>query len=326
MIDKFRTQYITGNNLYILLWNKDQEVAYIAGETFEDYGTSSRTAADYAIPMTEEGSTGYYTASWPGWVERGNYDVVVKIRTGATPVDSDTGFGPVEKYWTTSSVTAPTDVDEVKICNRALAKIGGGDDVLTISSLSDTDKTSVLCALLYTPARQTVLKRMKPQECSYYADLGDESSFSGEKAEWQYVFDLPSDYLILCKQTDERYHRIKYLSEVKQGKLFTNNYSNEEGDSAYIEYIKNETDASVFSEEVVNAIALLMAVDLTPRITGGDWGWKRRQELIQEFEELVLLNSTGINQSVQSGDEYEQYRDSHYSWFGDRSLSNDYGW
>ncbi len=321
MINKFRTQYPTGGNLYIQIFNEDQEIAYIAGETFETYGTGSRNAADYAVNMTEITGTGFYFASWPTWIERGNYDVVVKVRSGATPVDGDTGYGPVERYWTTAAVTAPTDSDEVEICNLALAKIGGGDDVLTISSLSDTDKTSVLCKLLYTPKRKTVLKRMKPQECSYYADLGDESSFSGEKAEWDYVFDLPSDNLIVCRQTDERYHKLDYRYEIKQSKLFTNVFSNEDGDSAYIEYIKNETDAAVFSVEVIDAIATLIAAELTPRITSGEWGWKRRQDLLEEFETLVLSNATGINLSMQHHD--EQQRDSKFSVLGDRWLSID---
>jgi hypothetical protein len=325
-INKFRTQYPTGQTLYIFLWNEDEEIAYPVGETFETYGTSSRTASDYAISMTEEGSTGYYTASWPSWVERGHYDVVVKIQAGASPADSDTGFGPTERYWTGTSVSADVETSPINICNRALAKAGGGDNVLTITSLSDTDKTSVLCNLLYTPCRRQVLKRMKPQECLYYADLGAESSFSGEKAEWDYVFDLPSDNLIVCRQTDERYHKIDHRYEIKQNKLFTNTYSNEDGDSAYIEYVKNETDADVFSEEVANAIATLLAAEITPRITGGEWGWKRRQELLEEFESLILLNSTGINKSMQYNDEQEQYRESHYSWLGDRNLDTGYDW
>lgn len=321
-INKYRTQYPTGNNLYILLYDKDQKVAYNTGETFETYGTSSRTAADYAITMTEITGTGYYYASWPTWVERGNYDVVVKIRAGTTPANSDIGFGPVEKYWTGTVVAEDPETNAVNICNRALTKIGGGIDAVTITSLSATDKTSTLCNLLYTPARKTVLKRMKPQECLYYADLGDESSFSGEKAEWDYVFDLPSGCLIVTKQTDELSHKVEWPYEIKQGQLFTNVLSNEDGDSAYIEYVTNETDGDVFSEEVINAIATLMAADLTPRITGGEWGWKRRQELLNEFETLVLPTAMGINRSQQFHS--ERPRLSKYSWLGDRQLDEDY--
>ena len=321
-INKFRTQYPTGSNLYILLYNEDQEVAYIVGEVFETYGTSSRNASEYAITMTELGSTGYYYASWPSWIERGNYDVVVKIRAGSTPADSDTGFGPVEKYWTGTAIAVDPETNAVHICNRALAKIGGGDDTLEITALGDGTDTSDLCDLLYTGVRKIVLKRIKPQECSYYADLGSESSFSGEKADWNYVFDLPSGYLTLVKQTYELNHKTEIRCEIKQGQLFTNVFSNEAGDSAYIEYITNETDGSVFSEEVINAIATLLAADLTPRITSGDWGWRRRKELLDEFENLVLPNAMGVNRSQQFHDERPQL--SKYDWLAGRQYDEDY--
>lgn len=321
-IKKYRAQYPTGCNLYILIRNEDQEVAYNTGEAFETYGTSSRTAADYAITLTEQGSTGYYYASWPTWVERGNYDVVLKIRAGATPADSDIGFGPVEKYWTGTAIAEDPETNAVYICNRALAKIGGGENTRTITALGDGTWTSDLCDDLYAPARKTVLKRMKPQECLYYADLGDESSFSGEMADYDYVFDLPDGCLQVTKQTDERSHKVEWPYEIKQGKLFTNTLSNEDGDSAYIEYVKNETDGDAFSEEVINAIATLMAADLTPRVTGGEWGWKRRQELLDEFEQYVLPTSMGINRSQQFHD--ERPRLSKYSWLGGRQYDEDY--
>ena len=76
------------------------------------------------------------------------------------------------------------------------------------------------------------------------------------------------------------------------------------------------------TEEVINAIATLLAADLTPRITGGEWGWKRRQELLDEFENLVLPNAMGINRSQQFHD--ERPRLSKYSWLGGRNWDEDY--
>ena len=320
-INKFRTQYPTGQSLYILLYDSSQKVAYIVGETFETYGTSSRTAADYAITMTEITGTGYYYASWPSWVERGNYDIVVKVRSGAAPANSDTGYGPVERYWTGDSVTPTADTDEVEVCNIALAKIGGGIDNVVISSLSGTDDTSVKCKRLYTPARKIVLTRMQPQECCYYAEL-TASSFSGEKADYDYVFDLPSGCLQVIAQVDEDSHTYTYPHQVMQSKLLTNYYSNTDRDAAYIKYVKNETDASSFSEEVRNAIATLIAADLAATIPGGEWGWKRRQEMLEEFETLVLPAAMGMNRQQQYHE--EEPRLSKFSWFGGRNYDEDY--
>ncbi len=314
---------ITGQSLYALIWDTSNKVAYIAGETFETHGTSSRTNADYDIPLIEVGSTGYYYADYPTWIERGRYYTIIKYRTGSVAVDSDQSIGgPVEKYWTGSAVVAIPETNAVSICNRALSILSGGSNTKTITALGDGTDTSDLCDLYYTETRREVLARMQPQECSYYADLGDESSFSGEKAEWLYVFDLPSDLLIIVRQCDEQHHKMEYNQEIMQGYLFTNTYSNEDRDSAYILYVKNETDASAFSDEVTKAIYTLLASKLAPRIIAGDWGHKRRQELLEEFETLVLPTSMGINRSMQHHD--ERPRLSKYNWLGDRQYYTDY--
>ncbi len=318
---------ITGQSLYALIWDTSNKVAYIVGETFETHGTNSRTNADYDIPLIEVGSTGYYYADYPTWIERGRYYTIIKYRTGSVAVDSDQSIGgPVEKYWTGSAVVAIPETNAVSICNRALAILSGGDDTLTITTLSGATgpekKTSDLCALYYTETRREVLARMQPQECSYYADLGAESSFSGEKAEWLYVFDLPSDFLIVVRQCDEQYHMMEYNQEIMQGYLFTNTYSNEDRDSAYILYVKNETDASAFSDEVTKAIYTLLASKLAPRIIAGDWGHKRRQELLEEYDTLVLPTSMGINRSMQHHS--EEPRLSKYRCLGDRQYNYDY--
>lgn len=320
-IQGIRVQFHTGYNIYAFLWDKDSDIAYNTGEAFETFGTSSRAASDYAITLTEV-AAGFYTGDFPSWVTAGNYDVTWKIRAGSTPVNSDApGGGPVEIYWTGSAVAATPETNAVNICNRALSILGGGIDIVRITALGDGTDTSDNCELLYTPARKEVLKRMQPQECLYYADLGDESSFAGEKAEYEYVFDLPDDYLHLVKQTHERYHKMDYRCKVIQNQLLTNILTNEDGDSAYIQYVKNEADASVFAEETAKAIAQLLASHLAPFEVGGEWAWKRRIDLKEEFEKIVLPDAMGINRSVQHHDETP--RESNYGWLGDRYL-NDY--
>lgn len=317
MIQGIRVGFQTSNNIYAFLWDEDGKICYPTGEVFETFGTNSRAASDYAITLTEV-AAGFYTGTFPSFVTKGNYDVTWKIRVGSTPANSDyPGGGPVEIRWSGSAITADPETNAVNICNRAIAIIGGGRDLVRITALGDGTDTSDNCELLYTPARKEVLKRMQPQECLYYADLGDESSFSGEKAEWTYVFDLPDDYLHLVKQTNERYHRMEYRCEVIQNQLFTNTLTNEDGDSAYIRYVKNETDASIFSEETAKAIATLLASHLAPFEVSGDWGWKRRIDLKEEFETIVLPDAMGVNRSVQYHD--ERPRETDYGWLGGRS-------
>lgn len=319
MANEITTAYATGNTLYATIRDEDLDVAYIAGETFEEHGTSSRTNSDYSIALTED-SVGYYAADYPSWIERGTYETIIYLQAGSSPADSDTPVaGPTEKYWTGTAVVEAPETNAVHICNRALAKLGGGgDNTLTIDALGDGTDTGDLCDLLYTAVRREVLKRMKPQECSYYADLGDESSTTAEKAEWEYVFDLPSDNLIVVRQTDEEYHKIDYPYQIKQSYLFTNILSNTDRDSAYIEYIKNETDGDSFSDEVIEAMATLLASRLAPRIVKGDKGWQVSGDLLNLYETLVLPTSMGINQSQQF--HQEEPRETKFSWLADRPF------
>lgn len=321
MANETRHVFQTGLTLYRLIWDfENAKVWYPTGEVFETWGTGSRSSLDYALTMTER-AVGYYTGNWPTAMSAGKYDVIIKIQAGALPADTDIPIGgPAQKYWTGVTTAEEPETNAVNICNRALAKLGGGEDTLTIIALGDGTKTSDLCDLLYTPIRKEVQIRGKFQEITYYADLGAESSFSGEKAEWLYVFDLPSGCLHVSKQTNEQYHRLEYPHEVKQNKLFTNTLSNDAGSSAYIEYIKNETDASLFSEEQVNCIVTKLAAELAPRIVKGDWGHRRRQELLEEFEEIILPTARGMNQS--QGYNYEAELESKFDWLGGRQYEN----
>jgi hypothetical protein len=317
-INKIRITETTGQNLYAFIWDADGKICYPTGQTFETYGTNSRDATNYAITLTEK-AVGYYLGSWPSFIERGNYDVVVRLRTGATPADNDYNISaPAESYWTGAAISEDPETNAVNLCNMALLKIGGGkDDSYPISDLSgDERSTSYNCNMIYTPARKEVLKRMKPQEVTYYAEC-DESSFTGEKGQWQYVFDLPSNCLMVTKMIDQSDHSVKYEYEIKQGYLFANSYSNSGGDKAYIEYIKNETDANTFEAETVDALVTKIAAGLAPMEVGGELGWQISRNLTQEYETLILPKSKGINQSMQYDN---QTADTNiYSWLGGRS-------
>lgn len=319
-IKKIRKTEITGQNIYAFIWDKDGNICYPAGETFETYGTSSRDASDYAITLTEL-AVGFYTGTWPSFVERGNYDVVCRLRDGTTAADSDYNISdPTETYWTGAAITEEPETNAVNICNRALLKIGGGKEgSYPITSLGDGEGgTSDNCDLVYTPVRKEVLKRIKPQECTYYDEF-EASSYSGEMGEWEYVFDLPDDCLIVTKMIDESDHTKEYRKDIKHGYLFSNDYSNNDGDAAFCEYIKNETDGEALSEEVVEAMVTKIASCLAPIEVGGELGWQTSRSLAREYENLVLPKAKGINQSMQNDNEKTDKDTNHYSWLGGRS-------
>lgn len=298
MGNETRFQYPTGNTVYALYFDREEEkIWYPTSEVFETHGTGSRTNADYAVSLTEL-AVGYYLADWPVAMPSGNYDVIIKIQAGASPANSDRGYGPVEKAWSGMRVADVAEQNAVNICNLMLAKLGGGRDTSKITALGDGTKTSDLCDLIYTPVRKEVLARGEWQEVTYYKDLGSESSIL-EQADWEHVFALPSDCLKVMRQIHEEAHQVDYDHKVLQSKLLTNVLSNSAGDSAYIEYIKNETNADVFSQECVNALVIKGAAELAPQIIKGNDGYKRRDFLLEEFETLVLPTNMGINHSQQ---------------------------
>ncbi len=314
MSNEIRTAYPAGNSLYALIFDREEEkVWYPTSEVFETHGTGSRTNADYAIALTEL-AVGYYLADWPTAMPSGTYETIIFIRATGTPLDTDRGFGPAEKAWSGTRVADVAEQNSVNICNLSLAKIGGGVNIVKITALGDGTDTSDLCDLLYTPVRKEVLARGEWQEVTYYKDLGSESSLT-EQSDWEYVFALPSDCLKVIKQTHEEANTIEYDHKVIQSKLLTNVLSNTAGSSAYIEYVKNEGNADVFSQECVNTMTTKLGAELSPQTLGGEAGIKRRDALLEEYETLVLPTSMGINQSQQYN---RGFRNSKFRIFGGR--------
>lgn len=316
MANEIRTTYTTGSTIdgYVKR-PSDGYVWYPAGETFEEWGTNNRTAADYAaITMTESASGScYYIGSFPTDITtEAKYDVQLRLRSGANPADSDTPIGLEQVDWTGAEEVEEevVEVTWTDFSNYALSKIGGGgEDVgsFRIANLYETTDTAALCRVLIPQIRKEVLCRAWWNEATKYADLGAELS-GVKKAGWEYAFNLPQDYIGRCKQINEDYHKstkpryiAEYDKEINQGRLFTNNYTNSDGDSAYIKYIFKLTDISKFSPLLYEAMAVKMGAELAGALLADNG--ERRQVLLREYEGLVLPVAEGANQEEIGDDE-----------------------
>ncbi len=78
------TAYIPGRNLYVVIhaggqvWNKDTAA-------FENY--SQGNWVHYAVPLSEQVSSGYYSAAYPSGIPAGTLSTdVLYQQNGATPV------------------------------------------------------------------------------------------------------------------------------------------------------------------------------------------------------------------------------------------------
>ena len=206
---------------------------------------------------------------------------------------------------------------ETDVCNIALGKIGGAGDQESgtglITSINGTDRISVRCKLLFPTVRRRVIGDLAKERAPFnetlkYLDMGTESVSTVEKGGWTYAFDLPSDNIKVMKQIDECFvtapisitkrpteYRFDEIIDGTTKILITNTLSNEDGDSAFIQYVFDQTDVSVWSEDFIDAVATLLGAELVPTV--GAVG-EVRQELLAEYTSVNIPKAKASNRSV----------------------------
>ena len=140
MANKIHVNYASGNTLYVAVRNIAGDVWYIAGQTFEAWGTSGRTADDYDISLTDK-SGSRYVGSFDTDMPAGRYSIQAFLQAGANPADGDTFITGEEIVWSgTGVVTA-----EKLLANKAVQDKPSGQ-----IKYYDDDGQTVL--LTHTPA------------------------------------------------------------------------------------------------------------------------------------------------------------------------------
>lgn len=187
---------------------------------------------------------------------------------------------------------AHTDVD---ICNLAL--IQDGATLITTLSSSDVSDNSQLCQKVYPLVKDICLTRWEWNGVTRFAGLGGARNDSEqEQADWQYVFNLPDDCLHVVAQIAESNHKKKFAHAPKGRQLYTSDLSNNDGDSAYIEYI-SISDVSKFSPQLIEYIALKLAIAMAPTLMGvSEESQLHIQGMQRELRLRVLPEAIGRNQ------------------------------
>ena len=99
MANEIHIDYDSGNTLYAIIRNSSGQVWYLTGQVFEAWGTGGRTAADYAIALTDKGGN-KYVGDFDTNISAGRYTIQAFLQTGANPADSDGLAGSGEIVWT----------------------------------------------------------------------------------------------------------------------------------------------------------------------------------------------------------------------------------
>jgi hypothetical protein len=147
-----------------------------------------------------------------------------------------------------------------------------------------------------------VLERWHWHEESHFAELGAALTGSnltgthGENimADWDYVFNLPGDFKAMVRQTNEENRTESYDYHIANGKLFTDELSNADEDSAYIEYISDGDDPSKYSASMTEALVVLLASKFALAIAKDEI---LAEKLTKEYETVALPNAKARNQA-----------------------------
>jgi len=214
----------------------------------------------------------------------------------------------------------PTETD---ICNLALGKLGGAGDSQSgsafISSIDGDDKVAQWCKLNFDRVRRRVYIDLALLDCPFrisvkFLDLGtkiDDDNLP-EIGQWLYAFNLPGDCLHVVSQFNENsisnrvyngsqspVYPVNYRFEPVSNKdgdgeiLLTDTLSNESGDSAFIEYIKDITNTGGFTENLIDCIATLLSSEICPTV-GMDVDTANAQ--LAKYEQIVVPKAQAANQ------------------------------
>jgi len=148
MANEIQVNYASGNILYTVIRNAVGEVWYVAGQVFESWGTSGRTANYYDISLTDK-SGSRYIGSFDTNISAGRYSIQVFLQAGANPADSDTFITGEEIVWSgTGVVTA-----EKLLANKAVQDKPSGQ-----IKYYDDDGQTVLLTHTPTDAAATITR------------------------------------------------------------------------------------------------------------------------------------------------------------------------
>ena len=306
MSNEIRQNYDDSATLYSMIREADGDIWNPVAADFEAFGTGSRSNDDYDVPLTAKPPS-MYVADFPTAIPSGSYDVQVFLQAGANPVlANDVLIGVTKMTWNADeaaveeeTVVVPTG--RLEIFNMAILEMGGADEVQLLTSATQVGDLADALRAAFPYARDKFIEDVRPVEAYKFAEWS-ETGDSPEVADWEYVCDIPADFISFGDQVKEDNHNTIILNwQMLEGEYFcTDQYSNTAGDAVFIGYYFKQTDATLFTVNGQLAIAKMLAYMTINSVTKKPDSTLRTR-ILEEYEILTKPTAQAMNQRQKKG-------------------------
>jgi len=150
--DEIRIDYPSAENVYAIVREDDGDVWYVAGDTFEAWGTGSRDADDYDIAMVDKGGD-FHVGDFDADISAGTYTIHIWQKDGANPDETaDSIIASIRIVWngtveeTIIDSSGRTDVGQW--LGNAVTVSGGNPDV----NIESIDADAITASAIATDA------------------------------------------------------------------------------------------------------------------------------------------------------------------------------
>ena len=167
---------------------------------------------------------------------------------------------------------------DVQICNRALQIIGA---TTRITALTDSNQAARDLNTMYAPVRDAELRKHPWSFALARVVLAP--SASAPVFEFDYAFQLPSDFLRLHPDYE---YQAETDWQIEGNQLLTN-----DGDTLYLRYVKQVTDANLFDALFREALAAQLAYQMAPPVTKNN---TTRQDALNAYN-LTIREAKKVN-------------------------------
>lgn len=197
---------------------------------------------------------------------------------------------------------------ELDICNQALSHLAVATEIQNLAT--ERSKEAQACRRFYEPTRDQVLRAFAWPKLKITEALALVEEFDSDASDWGFSYQYPAGAVMVRRlftpgsgRRETESTRIPYelgrdRTDHTRQVIFT------DLEDAYADYTFHETNPEAFDADIVDAISLLLAFKIGPRVAGGDQ-FKLADRAFQLYRVAIAearANSLNELQPDQEGD------------------------